>query len=186
MCYPRVIVKRLYAIVFLGIFLLNMLGYYGVLVGLKAHAGEEFSARAKSDMYDLGSALTLRIPITIPYAVNSQEYVPAEGKFEHEGEVYHLLKQRFHQDTLYVVCAKDLGSTELTKTIFDYVQGFTDSPDDGSQNTAPQGLIKDFISQQIGVTSHESGWSFDIVVPSASRTFTDSFFGSVVHPPERA
>lgn len=153
---------------------------------MRAHVGEEFSSRVKSDMYDLGSTITLKIPISIPYANDSQEYMPAEGKFEYNGEFYHLIKQRFHNDVLYVVCIKDQGSSDLTQALAEFVEGFTDSPDDGSQSIAPQGPIKDFVQQDIALSNLNSGWEVLIVPTAATPTYVDSFLASVVHPPERA
>jgi hypothetical protein len=186
MHYYRVAVKRLFATVFLLIFLLNVLGYYGVLLGLRAHTGDEFSARLTSDMYDLGATITLRIPISIPYAIESSEYVPASGKFEHNGEFYHIVKQRFHPDALYVVCIKDQGSSDLTQALAKFVEGFTDAPEDGSSNVAPQGLIKDFVQHQTTIANLNSGWELVITPSSSLSTLVDSFFASVIHPPERA
>lgn len=51
------------------------------------------------------------------------------GKFEHQGEFYKLVKQKLHNDTLYVVCIKDFESKSLSKKMTDYIKMSNDLPD---------------------------------------------------------
>lgn len=176
--------KRLIAIVVLHVFLLNVMGYYGVLLGLKVQAGEQLSEMLDSDMYDLGGSVTFKIPLTVPYGVNSENYQPVSGQFEKDGVVYRMVKQRFHDDTLYIVCIKDEASSELNNALTEIAQSFAGQSDDGAQKTAPQGLIKDFMCMMVNLSSLGTGWQAEVIMASAPRYFFDSYFSSIIHPPD--
>jgi len=123
-------VKRLFAIVVLNIFLLNVLGYYGVLLGLKTRSGHELTQRLDSDMYDLGATVTFQVPITLPYGTDSRGYERVDGEFEKDGVVYRMVKQRYYKDVLYIVCIKDEKSTRINTALEDFVQSFAGQDDD--------------------------------------------------------
>ena len=177
--------KRLIAIVVLNIFLLNVLGFYGVLLGLKAHAGQELSEMLDSEMYDLGGSVTFKIPLTVPYGVNSESYQPVSGQFEKNGVVYRLVKQRFYHDTLYIVCVKDDKGSKINSALADFVQSFAGQSDDGGEKTAPQGFLKDFMCMMVSLSSSNHGWQTEVINASAPRYFFDSYSVSIVHPPDR-
>jgi len=178
-------VKRLIAIVILNVFLLNTLGYYGVLVALRANASKEMSERLNSDMYDLGATITFKIPFTVPYGIDSEYYEKVNGQFEKDGVVYRMVKQRLYHDTLYIVCIKDDLAGKINSALSDFVQSFAGQSDDGQQKIASPGLIKDYVNTTIAITRDIFGWEAEVVRASAPRYFFDSYFASIVHPPDR-
>ena len=176
-------VKRLFATLMLVMFLLNVLGYYGILQGFKASSMVSWEA---SNDQGLGSSVTFKIPLTVPYGVDSQEYEKIEGQFEFGGEIYQLVKQKLQKDTLYVVGVKDETSSMWGRAIADYVMTFTDTQDNASESTATQlTLIKDFIPFSITLNNATAGWDAAVVQSSAPVNFVSTFCPSFVHPPER-
>lgn len=174
--------KRLFAIVILNIFLLNVLGYYGVLLGLKVNAGYELSQVLDSEMYDLGATVTFKIPLTVPYGTDSKNYERVDGQFEKDGIVYRMVKQRFYQDVLYIVCIKDDQASKINSALTDIAQGFA-GQDDGEGKVVAPGFIKDFITSITSVVSSESGWQSEVAKASTPHHFFDSYFASIIHPP---
>ncbi|HMJ71227.1 MAG TPA: hypothetical protein VK508_20165 [Cyclobacteriaceae bacterium] len=177
--------KRLFTLFILHIFLLNVLGYYGVLLGLKTASGKDLTERLNSDMYDLGATVTFKVPLAVPYGTDSKSYERVDGEFEKDGEIYRLVKQRLYQDTLYIVCMKDEKTTKINNVLEDFVQSFAGQEDDSQQTTAP-GMIKDYVNTQIALTSSVSGWEEDVVMVPSAKIFFDTYFTSIVHPPDRA
>ncbi|HZY80837.1 MAG TPA: hypothetical protein VFE50_15040 [Cyclobacteriaceae bacterium] len=179
--------KRLFAIVILNIFLLNVLGYYGVLLGLKTHSGDELSQRLDSDMYDLGATVTFQVPLTMPYATDSHGYERVDGEFEKDGAVYRMVKQRYYQDVLYIVCIKDEKTTHINNALEDFVQSFAGQDDDNSQqHTSAPSLIKDYVDYYVTLTPSVNGWEKEVTNNSVARNLIDSYFASIIHPPDRA
>jgi hypothetical protein len=177
-------VKRLFAVVILNIFLLNVLGYYGVLLGLKASAGATMAARLDSDMYDLGATVTFKVPLAVPYSNDSEGYERVDGEFAKDGETYRLVKQRLHQDTLYIVCVKDEATSKINKTLEDFVQSFAGHGDDSQQTVAAPGFIKDYVNTEIALASSDNGWETEVAKASTPRYFFDSYCPSIVDPPD--
>jgi hypothetical protein len=178
-------VKRLLAIVILNIFLLNVLGYYPVLIGLQKMAGREMTERLDSDMYDLGSTITFKIPLTVPYGTDSEHYEAINGQFEKGGVVYRMVKQRLYHDTLYIVCVKDDLASKINTALADFAQSFAGHDDDGQQKVVPQGLIKDYVDTTVALASFVGGYEIEVAKTSAPRYFFDSYSASIVHPPDR-
>jgi hypothetical protein len=179
-------VKRLVAIVVLSIFLLNVLGYYGVLLGLKAASGNDLTERLNSDMYDLGATVTFKVPLAVPYGTDSKSYERVDGEFEKDGEIYRFVKQRMYQDTLYIVCVKDEKTSRINNALEDFVQSFAGQDDDTQQKTTSPGFFKDYVDTQISLTALMTGWEKDVTLVSPPANFIDSYFASIVHPPDRA
>jgi hypothetical protein len=180
-------VKRLVAIVILNIFLLNVLGYYGVLLGLKIKAGDDLAKRLDSDMYDLGATVTFQIPLAMPYGTDSKNYERVDGEFQKDGIVYRMVKQRYYQDVLYIVCVRDEKTTRINSALEDYVQSFAGQDDDNSQqHTSAPSLIKDYVDCHVALTPSVVGWEKEMTRASFARTFIDSYFASIVHPPDRS
>lgn len=158
------------------LFLLNVLGYYGVLEGLQLKNKQNLQAQFDSDEYERQHEVTIKVPLTIPYATDSREYSRVDGEFEHEGEVYRMVKQKLQSDTLYIVCVKDATSKDIKQALAEYVKSFTDKPaSEKSQSKNLQNLIKDYIATSTILQSSNAGWSYeaeqvDLVMAFSSRT----------------
>jgi hypothetical protein len=179
------VVKRLISIVVLNIFLLNVLGYYGVLLGMKVKSGVELADKLDSNMEDVGATMTFKVPLTVPYGVDSKSYERVDGAFEKDGDTYRLVKQRLLKDTLYIVCIKDVKTTQINHALEDFVQSFAGHEDDSQQTIVTPSLIKDYVVTEIALTASSSGLVLEVAKASAPHYFFDSYFASIVHPPDR-
>lgn len=177
--------KRSFSIFLLFIFLLNVVGYYGIFAGLQAKYTQQLQATFDSDDYARNQEITFKMPITIPYATDSREYTRVDGEFEHEGEVYHLVKQKLQKDTLYIVCVKDNTSRDIKQALVDYVKSFTDKPVNEKGNTSSlQNLIKDYVSTSTEIQTSSLGWGSTFTF---GKSFTDLQSRSISYtaPPPR-
>jgi len=175
------------ALIMLFVFLLNVLGYYGIFMGLRLRNVQQLVQKLDDNSYKASETVTFKMPITVPYYTDSRDFERVDGEFEHNGEVYRLVKQKLSQDTLYVVCVKDLESKKINQVLADYVKTFTDKPASGKQGakTAPS-LIKDFISFSVTISNTSSGWESTTDYSLSPENLIPTFAPSVVHPPERA
>jgi hypothetical protein len=137
--------KKIASILLLALFLFNVGGYYLVFWGLERHADNELAARLDSDLYSEEETVELKIALTLPYPIQQQGFERINGKFEHRGEFYKLVKQRVLNDTLYVICIKDQQKKSLNKTMNDYVKLSNDLPGAASKAISLLGkLIKEY------------------------------------------
>ena len=143
----------------LFIFLLNVVGYYGVFVGLQKSRALDIQSKFDQENYNSEDEVLIKFPLTVPYVSDSREYTRVDGEFEHQGEVYRLVKQRYTADTLFIVCVKDDATREIKRALTDYVKTFSDTPSsEKNQSKTTQNLIKDFIAFEISLTNTHSGW----------------------------
>jgi len=179
--------RKFFSIALIALLIFNVLGYYGLFFGLHYQHKQSLINRLDVADYDESKAITLKIPISIPYVADSKEFQRVNGEFEHQGEFYQMVKQRFNQDTLYIVCIKDHTSKRIHQALEDYVKSFTDKPGDAknSSKTVPT-FIKEYMATSYEIKNISSGWSSSVSRYSAPAVFVDSFSASIIHPPERA
>src|SRR5882762_9317018 len=107
--------KRVAIFAILILFLLNAVGLYGILLGLQFRFASEVNKQLDEDQYSASEAITFHVPITLPYSSDEQDLHRLTGEFEHQGEVYRLVKQKLYRDTLYIVCVKDTKSKKINQ-----------------------------------------------------------------------
>lgn len=179
--------KKIVSIFLIALLLFNALGYYGLFMGITYQNKQSLIHRFDGNTYNEAEAVTIKIPVSIPYVADSKDYERVDGEFEHEGEFYHLVKQRLSEDTLYVVCIKDNTSKRIHKALEDYVKTFTDKPvDTGSTAKIMTTFMKEYVSGSFEIKEFASGWSQSVAQPARTVVFIDSFSASIIHPPERA
>lgn len=178
--------RQLFSIAFTFLLLLNVMGYYGVFLGLQYKNDQEMIQKFDAENYSDDETITIKIPISIPYATDSKGFERVDGKFEHKGEFYRLVKQKLSQDTLYVVCVKDHQDKRIDDAITSFVKTFTDKPADQHSNSkVVVSFIKDYLPQTFTVQHLSLGWETDVVKESTCNVLRSSFSPSIVHPPER-
>jgi hypothetical protein len=152
--------KKFTSYVLVLLLLLNVMGYYGVFIGLKYSQTAEINQRLDNAAYDESQTITIKVPLSIAY-YSDTEYERVTGEIEHNGEVYRLVKQKYEKDTLYIVCIKDLESKRIKQALADYVKNFTEHSSDNAVKSVPS-FIKDFINTEFSMSPSENGWTLDI------------------------
>jgi hypothetical protein len=171
-------VKRTITLILLIVFLLNVVGYYGVFVGLRFSSELALRQQFDAESYD-EQEVTIKVPITIPYATDSRDFERVDGEFEYEGQVYRLVKQKLQSDTLHIVCVKDQQTQTINQALADYVKSYTDKPANAKQGTKTVAqFTKDFISCTTSVES------ITTPVISSSDLYSFQFNQHIVQPPE--
>lgn len=177
--------KRIASIFMLAVFALNILGFYGVFLGVQAVQTELTSRKINEETFAGSETITFRIPLSLPYRSDDAEYQQAQGQFENNGEVYRLVKQKLLRDTLYIVCLKDADSKKINQDIADYVKTFSDTHDSQKQSNAKKILspIKEYISSAITIKSNVRGWSLPIEYNTFVAKIVSSPDTEIIYPP---
>lgn len=179
--------KRITSIAFVLIILFNTMGYYGVFLGLHLKNDIAMSKALDSDLYDRSNTITLKVSVSIPYMVDQPDFERVDGQFEHNGELYRMVKQRYAKDTLTVVCVKDMEHKKIDLAISDYVKTFTDkAPDTKPTSKTTITFIKDYLPISFKINSATEGWALRVLHNSYYQMLIPTFSASIVHPPERA
>lgn len=174
--------KRSVALFFLFVILLNIVGYYLVFEGWKLHNAITWAyEKSESDAREL----VVTIPLNLPYATQEKDWETAEGQFEHQGEIYRIVKQKINLDAVIIVCVKDVETSRINNQLEDFASTFTDKPVDQKGVKSLPGFIKEYISHSVSVRNLTTGWSLAMEYTLPGPTGIPSFFPSIVHPPER-
>jgi hypothetical protein len=164
--------KKAVSIFLVFLLLFNALGFYGLLRGLEYKTTLDLVKRLDSQQYSKSETITIKVPFTLPYQLDSDGYERVDGKFQHNGEFYRLVEQKLERDTLFIVCIKDHASNRIKQALEDYVKTFTDKPSH-AKNSGKSfvSFIKDFIPTSILISSVSDGWNYTVV----AIPFTDNF-----------
>jgi hypothetical protein len=145
-----------------------------------------------TERFDTGSygnegMITVKIPMTVPYATGSADFERVDGTFTHEGQVYRMIKQKVTPDAIYIVCTRDLDGTQIENALTDFVKTFADNPTDSKSNAKTSvNFIKEYVAGYFVIENPSLGWQREVVQRTTHTFFVDSFNSSIVHPPERA
>jgi len=143
------------------LFVFQFVGYYFIYVGLRYQAKSELMARLDTKNYSSEETITLKIPFSLPYWMDSREYERVNGEFQYQGEFYQLVEQKLEKDTLYVVCIKDANEQKLHHAMTAYVKLTNDLPASSHKNVKLfSSLMKDYV-KGIGaeILRIQVGWS---------------------------
>lgn len=151
--------KTAISIFLVVLILFNIMGFYGLLVGLSFKAKHDISRRLDNDQYREEETITLKVPLSIPYYPGSGEFVRVEGEIQHEGEFYRLVKQKLYNDTLYIVCIRDHKSKHIKQALADYVKTFTDQPVSKTKGKGQITFIKDYLPSLFSLSDGADGWN---------------------------
>lgn len=177
--------KRVVTVLLLAIFLLNVVGYYGILVGLQLSFQRDLQAQFDEDQVSASNEIVFNIPLALPYATDAKDFQRVDGEFEYQGEVYRLVKQKLASDTLTIVCIRDVKAKGINQALEDYVKTFSDKPSNakGALKTL-ENFSKDFVSQHIAVSTAVAGWNMFVEHTTALHAhYQFQFIDSLTKPP---
>lgn len=142
-------------------------------------------ARLDANQYSPDELVELSIPLSLPYPGQQREFERVNGKFEHNGIHYKLVKQRHENDTLYVICIKDHHQKKLVKSMSEYAKLTNDLPSSSKKSTdLSLKFLKDFESNDVEKIFHVAGWSVKIHFAEQNSLFTTETVRIPSPPPE--
>jgi Txe/YoeB family toxin of Txe-Axe toxin-antitoxin module len=178
--------KRVITLGILFLFLLNAVGFYGIFLGVQFKIASEANRQFDEDQYTPSESISFQVPIAMPYSIEEQDFHRVTGEFEHQGEVYRLVKQKLHNDTLYIVCVKDTKSKKLNQALADYVKTFTDRPFSTKQQGTKlvYSIIKDYLNTGIAIESDAHGWKECVPYHQLESQYNSSYSARIKYPPK--
>lgn len=176
--------KKLFSSVFIVLVLLNVAGYYGILMALKHKNARDLMAQFDAGLYNPEEATVIKIPFKTSASQSSEEFERVDGDFERDGEVYRLIKQRLYRDTFHIVYMKDKTGTIINKVISDYVKTFGDTPDDDDNTFLLPVFLKEYFIRSTEVQCHTFGWQQSLQKNNVTTVYIDDYVASITHPPQ--
>lgn len=169
----------------LTVFLFNVGGYYIVFWGLRFQSDQALNRRLDANLYSRSETIEIKIPISLPYPIYTDDFQRVDGRFEHKGEFFKLVKHKLQNDTLYIICIRDPESRQLVNTFTDYIQLAQSLP--GTHQKALDflsKLAKDFVSRAHAGIVHGGGFSTMVPFPAVAALFETRPMPVCTPPPE--
>lgn len=176
--------KRILSFTLLLIFLFNVVGYYGVYHFARRQLNAALLNRLDAEAYTEKETFTLKLPLAIPYAVNNGGYQRVDGSFRYNGEIFKLVKQKFEQDTLYIVCIRDHEEEKLSTLMADFVKASNDVATSTNSLKLLSCFAKDYVTTSELESIQSSGWAADQVHETRSYVLVEHF-PPIESPPPR-
>ena len=119
--------KKLIAILLLGLFLFNWVGYRLLTSLVGSRADSELQARLDDNDYEQSQLISVKTPVThLSYYHNDPEFESINGRIEIGGIQYKYVKRRIFNDSLEVLCIPDAAAMKLkaaNNAFFAFVNG---------------------------------------------------------------
>ena len=119
---PKALLKRIVSIFFLCVFLFQVGGYYLVFWAMEHTHNAQLLQRLDANDYSSQDAIVISVPLNLPYPVSSDGFKRINGEFEKDGQSYKLVKQKWQNDTLFIVLLKDKENTRLSAVFNDFTK----------------------------------------------------------------
>lgn len=123
--------KRIAAILLLGIFSFNLFGYKFIASYLESKENQRMETAFDNENYAENQLITIKQSNNLPYYSNSAEYQRVDGDIEIEGVSYKFVKYRIYNDSLELVCIPNTGKMKIQAAKAD----FSKLASDFQQNT---------------------------------------------------
>lgn len=129
----------------LALLLFQVGGYHLFFWSLRVHAKKDLLKKLDADQYSADEVVVLSLPVNLPYVLQEPDLQPAQGEVEYKGQFYSLIKQMIKNDTLFMVCIKDINRASLEKTFVEFTNLVVDVPAAAAENSELLGKIfKDY------------------------------------------
>jgi hypothetical protein len=95
-------VKKLGAILILGVMLFNGFGYRIVANYFDQKASEHFVAIIEENDYNEADLVTIKTPVNLPYYANNAKFERVDGEMVINGMVYQYVQRRVYNDSIEI------------------------------------------------------------------------------------
>jgi hypothetical protein len=156
--------KKIIAILFLGIMLFNGFGYRILSNYFDQKASDHLVSLIEQNNYDESDLISVKTPINLPYYSNSPKFERVDGEMEINGIVYQYIERRVYndsveirvlpnQDRLHIKNAKE----SFDKLASDFEQKLTDKKSVPVNKSSVKVINFDYIEQ-------DNKWSLEKII----------------------
>jgi hypothetical protein len=107
--------KKLAAILLLGIFVFNLFGYRLWVSYMENAADISLEKAFDKNNYNEEELITLKKAVNLPYYNNTKEFSRADGEVEVDGVYYKYVKYRIYNGYMEMLCLPNTQKTKIRK-----------------------------------------------------------------------
>ena len=136
-----------------------MVGYKFVFNYAQQKSDQTFVAALDNDNYNDAELLTIKVPISLPYQNDRQNFERVDGEITYKGKIYKYVKRKIVNGSLVLLCLPDHNKMQLQsakadffKSANDLVQNNQSKKSDHSKNTSFKNLASDYTNESLNNT----------------------------------
>jgi hypothetical protein len=127
-------VKRIAAILLMGILFFNWYGYRLLTSWLEARADHQLEALLDNNSYDESQLISIKIPSThLSYYNSSSQFERVDGQIEIGGVRYKYVERRLFNDSMELRCIPNHAAMRLANIKNEFFKGANDIQQDNGQ-----------------------------------------------------
>ena len=161
--------KKIAAILLLGIFVFNLFGYKIFVSYMVNSANQSLEIALDNNNYSEEQLISIKKPVNLPYYNNSKDFARAEGEVEMNGILYKYVKSRIYNDSLEMLCIPNTAKQQLLTSKDNFAKAVMDLQNDGNKKSSSSSKLFSFIKL---FTEFEKNVDFNLL-NSISSTQTD-------------
>ncbi|MFD2527147.1 hypothetical protein ACFSQD_15100 [Flavihumibacter stibioxidans] len=159
--------RKLAAILIMGILLFNWAGYRAVFSYMETHLSNDLNQRLDNNHYEENALITIKVPVDqLPYYTNSPIFERVKGNVTIGSVTYQYVERRIFNDSLEMRCIPNNEVTHLTNARDEFFQLVNDL-----QHTSSSGKQQP-VKQAISLKNIFSDYLMDETRPGYEPRFT--------------
>ncbi|MES2374139.1 MAG: hypothetical protein V4557_16300 [Bacteroidota bacterium] len=163
--------KRIAAILLLGILLFNFGGYRLFTTYLETRADSKLEAKLDQNDYNDAELISIKVAANLPYLANSETYERIDGEIDIKGVTYSYVKRRLYNDSLELLCIPNMAKTGVKRAGNDFYRLANDIATNNSSKKSTDNNhshLTKFSVQDFTDDHHSFAWQFRDSDPSAN------------------
>ena len=149
--------KKLAAILLLGIFVFNLFGYRLYISFMVSNANQTLETALDKNNYNDDQLISIKKPINLPYYNNSKDFSRAYGEVEMNGILYKYVKSRIYNDSLEMLCIPNTSKQQLLNSKDNFMQVAFDLQKDAAKKGTGSNKLPSFIKILGEYEANENG-----------------------------
>ena len=165
--------KKFAAISLLILLLFNFIGYRFLFDALQQKANKQLVSKIDKSDYDESNLVTVKVPLSMPYLTNWDDFKRTDGEITLNGKIYHYVKEKVYNGELVLMCLPDEQKMNLQTAKNDFFKTQNDLQNNTSKNSGENShVVKFSVNDYIKTENAVSAFAFN----SSVSSYTDNYF----------
>ena len=149
--------KRIAAILFLGMLLFNWVGYRFFVSYMDNRNNARLEAQFDNNEYNESELISFKVPAThLSYYNNSSSFERMDGQIEINGIAYKYVKRRLYNDSVELLCIPNTASMHLQNARDEFFKITNDLQNTGQSKKSSSHSESKFFSVDCYILDHTS------------------------------
>lgn len=127
--------KKLTAIFLIVIFLFNNIGHRLWFYFEQQRSDKNIEALLDKQQYNEAELITIKMPLSLPYQNNTQDFERISGEINLDGKIYKYVKRKIENGELVLLCLPDKNKMQLEKAREDFFKNTNDLNQNNSNSS---------------------------------------------------